>query len=281
MAVLVAGAASACGDDEPPAPPAQPVQAEVPTIGPPRKEALTTTVQRVLDVRTVQLSDGEQVEVEGLAEPDACWSDAATAFARTVLLEKPVESTSTGSLRLADGTDYAVLAVELGMVRSEAGDDRVLREAEASASAKGLGRWGPPCVRPSTPVPPPAPDPVVPTPATTTPAAPQPVTGCSVEYRVTNSWPGGFRTDVTIRNTGTTDVTGWTLRWKFANGQTVTEMWNATHRQTGADVSATAVSYNQAIPRGGTVPAGFTASGGSTNTAPRAFSLNGFACTVV
>ncbi|KOV82823.1 cellulose binding domain-containing protein [Nocardia sp. NRRL S-836] len=278
-AVLLASSVSACGgDDRQPSPPPQPAQADVPTIEPPDKTALSTTVQRVVDVRTVQLSDGEEVTVKGLAAPDECWADAATTFARTMLLDKPVEPTATGSLRLADGTDYAVLAVELGMVRSEAADDRTLREAEESASTKRLGRWGPPCVKPSAP----APAPVVPRPTTTTtPAAPQPVTGCSVEYRVTHTWPGGFRTDVTLRNTGTTDVTGWTLQWRFANGQTVTEMWNATAKQSGQDVSAIAMPYNQAIPRGESVLMGFTAGSGGTNSAPRAFTLNGHACTLV
>ncbi|ANZ41191.1 hypothetical protein BBK82_39680 [Lentzea guizhouensis] len=274
--VLLAGAASACSGDDRPPPPAQPSQADVPIVEPPDEEELGRTVQEVVDVRTVQLSDGEEVQVKGLAAPDGCWADAATAFARTVLLEKPVEPTAAGSLRLADGTDHAVLAVELGMVRSEAGDDRALHEAEASASAKRLGRWGPPCVLPNTRDPPPAP-----VPATTTAPAPRAVTGCSVEYRVTHSWPGGFRTDVTIRNTGTTDVTGWTLQWKFANGQTVTEMWNVTHRQAGADVSATALSCNRTIPRGESVLTGFTANSSGSSASPRAFSLNGHACSVV
>lgn len=274
-AVLAASAATACGGDgEPHSSPAPTTTPWVPSIiEPPQQAALT--VQQVLDVRTLKLSDGAEVKVRGLAAPDACWTDAATTFARSMLLEKPVEPTPDGtaavSLRLADGTDYGLLAVELGMVRNEAADDRAMREAETAASAKRLGRWGPPCVKPSTTPPPPA--------ATTT-AAPKPVAGCSVAYSVTHTWPGGFRTDVTIRNTGNTAVTGWSLQWKFANGQKVTEMWNATPKQSGADVSATAVSYNQTIPAGESLLMGFTGSSGSANTAPQAFSLNGLACAV-
>jgi hypothetical protein len=279
-AILVITAASACGGGDTggqasPAPTTTPAEPAI--IDPPLKTALSVTVRQVVDVRTVRLSDGEEFKVKGLAAPDDCWSDAATTFAKAMLLEKPVEQTESGSLLLADGTDYAVLAVELGMVRNEAADDRLLKEAETTASAKRLGRWGPPCVKPSADATPaPAPAPVKP--ATTTRSAPQPVTGCSVTYRVTDTWPGGFRTDVTIANTGTTEITGWTLQWKFGNGQTISEMWNATPKQSGGDVSATAMSYNQSIPRGESLLMGFTANGG--NTAPKAFTLNGYSCAV-
>ncbi|MEU0880914.1 cellulose binding domain-containing protein [Lentzea sp. NPDC005914] len=278
-AVLATSTASACGGGNhqasPPSSSTTTTPPYIPAIIEPPRAASGVTVQQVLDVRTVRLSDGEELKVRGLATPDACWADAAGTFARTMLLEKPVEPTPEGSLRLADGTDYAVLAVELGMVRNDAADDATMKAAEEKASAKKLGRWGPPCVPSATSAP------TTPPPSNTTPPAPKPVTGCSVEYRVTNTWPGGFRTDVTIRNTGTTDVTGWTLQWKFPNGQTVSEMWNATSKQSGAEVAATAMPYNQAIARGESVLMGFTGSGGGNNSTPGAFSLNGFSCTRV
>ncbi|MET9634151.1 cellulose binding domain-containing protein [Lentzea sp. NPDC006480] len=280
-AIVLISVASACGNGgqdtslattAPPDPPA--------AIEPPDKPAIAVTVQKVVDVRTVQLSDGEEIKIKGLAAPDECWTEAATTFAKTMLLDKPVDTTPAGSLRLADGTDYAVLAVELGMVRSEAPDDQLLQEAETTASAKRLGRWGPPCVQPGTATPPPATRAPT-TPARTTTTGPRPVTGCSVAYRVTNTWPGGFRTDVTIGNTGNTEITGWTLRWTFADGQRVSEMWNATPKQTGGEVLATAMPYNQVIPPGETLLMGFTGTSGGTNSAPRAFSLDGHACTLV
>jgi hypothetical protein len=282
-ALLLVSAAGACGGGEEQtsalattSPPDFPTLVEPP-------EAQDVTVRKVVDVRTVQLSDGQEIKVKGLAAPDECWSDAATTFAKTMLLDKPVDTTPAGSLRLADGTDYAVVAVELGMVRSETTDDRLLQEAETTASTQRLGRWGPPCVQQATSTPSPAaPAPAAPAPTTrTTTAKPKPVNGCSVAYRVTDTWPGGFRTDVTIGNTGNTDVNGWTLKWTFANGQTVSEMWNATPKQTGGDVFATAVSYNQTIRPGETLLMGFTAGSGSTNTDPRSFTLNGHACTLV
>ncbi|RAS66926.1 cellulose binding domain-containing protein [Lentzea atacamensis] len=271
--ILLGSAAGSCAGDDRPAPALPTTTQDTPAvIEPPAKAAVSVTVQRVIDVRTVQLSDGAEVTVKGLAAPDGCWTEASTTFAKAMLLDKLVDPTPAGSLRLADGTDYALLAVELGMVRSEASGDRAMQEAEQTASAKRLGRWGPPCVQPTSATPPPA------KPTTTAPPAPQPVTGCSVEYRVTHSWPGGFRTDVTIRNTGNTEITGWTLQWKFANGQKVSEMWNATLKQSGQDISATAMPYNQAIGKGESLLMGFNGISGGTNTAPNAFSLNGHAC---
>ncbi|WP_030478592.1 cellulose binding domain-containing protein [Lentzea albidocapillata] len=278
-AVLLIGVAGCGGEPAPPVatttPPAFPS-----IIEPPRKTAYSSTVQDVVDVRTVRFSDGEEVRVKGLAAADACWAEASTTFAKTMLLAKPVERTPDGepvvSLRLADGTDYALLAVEMGMTRNENPDDRAMREAEASASTKRLGRWGPPCVAPSATTAPAPTAPAASTPAA--PPAPKPVTGCSVAYVVTHTWQGGFRTDVTLRNTGTSEINGWTLRWSFSGGQTVSEMWNATQRQTGRDVYATAVPYNVTIPAGSSLLMGFTASGSSTT--PRAFTLNGHACSL-
>ncbi len=83
---------------------------------------------------------------------------------------------------------------------------------------------------------------------------------------------------MTIRNTGTTAVNGWTLRWSFANGQTVTQMWGATPTQSGAQVSAVNAPYTATIPAGGSVGIGFNGSWTGTNAVPTAFTLNGASC---
>ena len=48
-----------------------------------------------------------------------------------------------------------------------------------------------------------------------------PATTCRVRY-VANSWSNGFTADVTITNTGTTPINGWTLAWTFAGNQQIT-----------------------------------------------------------
>jgi mannan endo-1,4-beta-mannosidase len=108
-----------------------------------------------------------------------------------------------------------------------------------------------------------------------------PSLSCSVGYRVVNEWPGGFQGEITIHNTGTTTISGWTLGFTFANGQTVSNMWGGTPTQTGGTVSVAPASYTSTIIAGGSVVVGFIGAKGSTNTAPAAFTLSGSTCASV
>lgn len=114
---------------------------------------------------------------------------------------------------------------------------------------------------------------------TTDEGATTPKGGCSVGYRVVGQWPGGFQGEITIRNTGTAAIDGWTLGFAFANGQTVTNMWGGTPTQTGGAVSVAPASYTSTIAANGSVTVGFTGSQSGTNAAPAAFTLSGAACT--
>lgn len=105
-----------------------------------------------------------------------------------------------------------------------------------------------------------------------------PGVGCSVGYRVVNQWSGGFQGEITIRNTGTTTIDGWTLGFAFANGQTVTNMWGGTPTQTGGSVNVAPASYTSTIAANGSVTVGFTGSQSGTNAAPAAFTLSGAGC---
>jgi len=108
-----------------------------------------------------------------------------------------------------------------------------------------------------------------------------PAGSCSVGYKVVGQWPGGFQGEITIRNTGTAAIDGWTLGFAFANGQTITNMWGGTPKQTGASVSVTPASYTSTIAPGSTVTVGFTGNQSGTNAAPAAFTLSGAACAAV
>ncbi|MFJ2814911.1 MULTISPECIES: cellulase family glycosylhydrolase [unclassified Streptomyces] len=107
-----------------------------------------------------------------------------------------------------------------------------------------------------------------------------PALSCSVGYRIVGDWQGGFQGELTLRNTGTTDLDGWTLAFSFADGQTVSTMWGGTATQNGSAVSVAAASYTSAVPAGGSVTVGFLGSRGATNTAPTSFTLNGSSCAV-
>jgi acetylxylan esterase len=126
-----------------------------------------------------------------------------------------------------------------------------------------------------------------PTPTSTgTTPTPTPTTGntgssCSVHYVVQSQWNTGFTASVTINNTGTSTITGWSLKWTFANGQTITQIWNASDTQSGGNVTAVNLSYNGTIAPGGNTNFGFNGALSGSNTNPTAFTLNGVSCTVM
>ncbi|MFE9181825.1 arabinofuranosidase catalytic domain-containing protein [Micromonospora haikouensis] len=102
--------------------------------------------------------------------------------------------------------------------------------------------------------------------------------GCQVSYAVSSQWPGGFGANVTITNLGD-PVTSWRLTWDFGAGQTVTQLWNGSYTQSGAQVTVTNVSYNGSIPTGGTTSFGFNGTANGSNPVPASFALNGTTCT--
>ncbi|MEU7802387.1 glycoside hydrolase family 9 protein [Micromonospora arborensis] len=110
--------------------------------------------------------------------------------------------------------------------------------------------------------------------------APPPVGGtCTVGYATTD-WSAGFTATVTITNTGTSALNGWTLRFSFPGGQTVSQGWSATVSQSGAAVTATNLSYNGTIAPGASVSFGFNGNHSGTNPKPTAFTVNNTTCTV-
>lgn len=105
-------------------------------------------------------------------------------------------------------------------------------------------------------------------------------TGCHVSYAITNQWQGGFQAALTIENTGSTALENWTLTWIFPNGQTITNLWNGSETQSGANVIVRNLSYNGTIAAGGSYNGmGFTGTwNNGANGAPNAFAVNGVAC---
>jgi len=101
-----------------------------------------------------------------------------------------------------------------------------------------------------------------------------------VTYTFVNQWDTGFQASVDIKNTGTTAVNNWTVGWAFPNAQAISQLWNATFTQTGANVSATNLSWNASIAPNATVNVGFNANSNGTNSKPTAFTLNGSTCAV-
>ncbi len=106
---------------------------------------------------------------------------------------------------------------------------------------------------------------------------------CRVAYSASN-WGGGggFTANVTITNTGTAAVDGWTLAFAFPSGQRVTPPgWGATWAQASGSANVTAVNldWNGGLAPGAGTRIGFNGTFSGANTAPASFTLNGNACT--
>jgi non-reducing end alpha-L-arabinofuranosidase len=102
--------------------------------------------------------------------------------------------------------------------------------------------------------------------------------GCSVAYTVGSQWPGGFTASVTVTNLGD-PVTSWRLNWGFATGQTITQLWNGSFTQSGAEVNVTNAAWNGSLGTGASTQFGFNGSYTDSNPVPASFSMNGVTCT--
>ncbi|MFI5909291.1 endo-1,4-beta-xylanase [Dactylosporangium sp. NPDC051541] len=99
-----------------------------------------------------------------------------------------------------------------------------------------------------------------PTPSRSTSSSPPPAGACAATYKITGSWPGGFQGEVSV----TGSKPGWTVKWAFANGQTISQLWGGTVSQSGANVTVTPASWNNTPP----ATFGFLASWNGTNAVP-------------
>ncbi|EFL37986.1 cellulose binding domain-containing protein [Streptomyces griseoflavus] len=109
---------------------------------------------------------------------------------------------------------------------------------------------------------------------------PGPSGDCEVTYRITNEWPDGFQAEVRLTNTGSAPWNGWTLNWSFTDGQKVTQLWNASHTQTGPAVTVRNTDWNGTVGPGSSAAFGFTGSRTGANAQPAAFALGDRACAV-
>ncbi|TYB55365.1 cellulase family glycosylhydrolase [Nonomuraea sp. PA05] len=103
-------------------------------------------------------------------------------------------------------------------------------------------------------------------PTPTVSPTPQPG-GCSATYKVTGQWGGGFQGEVKV-TAGSSAIRGWTVTWTYADGQTVTNAWNATVTGSGAAVTARNMSYNGSLAAGAATTFGFLGSWNGANSAP-------------
>ncbi|MER7755046.1 cellulose binding domain-containing protein [Kitasatospora sp. NPDC097643] len=71
-----------------------------------------------------------------------------------------------------------------------------------------------------------------------------------------------------------------TPRLRLPGDNGITNSWNASVSQSGRSVNAGNVSYNAAVPQGGSVQWGFKATWSSSDANPSAFRFNGASCAI-
>ncbi|MDH6565227.1 hypothetical protein M2160_000248 [Streptomyces sp. SAI-117] len=110
------------------------------------------------------------------------------------------------------------------------------------------------------------------------PGTPSGPAACKVTYG-TSVWQDGFTADVTVTNTGSSQVNGWNLAFTLPSGQRITNAWNASVSPSSGSVTATNAGHNASIAPGGQVSFGFQGSYSGSFAKPAAFALNGTPCT--
>ncbi len=109
---------------------------------------------------------------------------------------------------------------------------------------------------------------------------PDPEPGACRVTDTVNAWNTGLTSELTITNTGTAAIDGWSLVFTLPAGQTITSGWSATYSPTSGQVTARNVGYNPGIAPGASVSIGFQATHTGNTAEPTSFTLNGAACTV-
>ncbi|MFF3333759.1 glycosyl hydrolase family 18 protein [Streptomyces sp. NPDC002888] len=103
----------------------------------------------------------------------------------------------------------------------------------------------------------------------------QAATSATATYTKASDWGTGFEGRWTVKNTGTTTLSSWTVEWDFPSGTSVTSAWDADVTSSGTHWTAKNKSYNGSLTPGASVSFGFNGAG---NGSPTGCRLNGGSC---
>ncbi|MFJ8142585.1 glycosyl hydrolase family 18 protein [Streptomyces sp. NPDC096013] len=107
-------------------------------------------------------------------------------------------------------------------------------------------------------------------------AAPaQAASTATATFTKSSDWGTGFGGQWTVKNTGTSAISSWTVEWDFPSGTSVTSAWDADVTSSGNHWTAKNKSYNGTIAAGASVSFGFNGAGPG---APSNCRLNGGSC---
>ncbi|WP_411075181.1 glycosyl hydrolase family 18 protein [Streptomyces sp. cmx-4-7] len=100
-------------------------------------------------------------------------------------------------------------------------------------------------------------------------------TSATATYTKTQDWGSGFGANWTIKNTGTTTLTSWTVEWDYPTGTSVTSAWDATVTSSGTHWTAKNVGWNGTLAPGASLSFGYNGAGSG---APSGCKINGAPC---
>ncbi|MFJ9100148.1 glycosyl hydrolase family 18 protein [Streptomyces sp. NPDC102405] len=103
----------------------------------------------------------------------------------------------------------------------------------------------------------------------------QAATSATATYAKTQDWGTGFEGKWTVKNTGTTSLSSWTVEWDFPSGTSVTSAWDADVTSAGTHWTAKNKSWNGTLAPGASVSFGFNGTGSGS---PSGCKLNGGSC---
>ena len=76
---------------------------------------------------------------------------------------------------------------------------------------------------------------------------------------MTNSWPGGYQVEVTVRNDHGTGLSGWRVDWTLPAGHRISGLWNGSFTVDGSTVTVENASWNAKLDANGSTTFGFIA----------------------
>ncbi|MFE5935691.1 glycosyl hydrolase family 18 protein [Streptomyces sp. NPDC056470] len=100
-------------------------------------------------------------------------------------------------------------------------------------------------------------------------------TAATATYTKVSDWGTGFEGKWTVKNTGTTTLSSWTVEWDYPAGTAVTSAWDATVTSSGTHWTAKNVGWNGTLAPGASISFGFNGSGSG---APSGCKVNGGSC---
>jgi chitinase len=100
-------------------------------------------------------------------------------------------------------------------------------------------------------------------------------TSATASFVKKSDWGSGFEGQWTVKNTGTTALSSWTIEWDFPSGTAVGSAWDASVTSSGTHWTAKNLGWNGSVAPGASVSFGFNGTGPG---APTGCKLNGASC---